>query len=70
MTLHVDDAVLSGLEAILNSMSELANKPVEHQRRLSTIGTRSVLVVHVSANDVTTSAPEGDLVGLDRVSDA
>jgi|AntRauTorckE5430_2_1112549.scaffolds.fasta_scaffold00545_8 hypothetical protein len=51
-------------------MSELANKPVEHQRRLSTIGTRSVLVVRVSANDVTTSAPEGDLVGLDRVSDA
>jgi len=60
-TLHADGAVVSDTNEIIRGAIRLTRKQVEHRRRLSTTGTRSVLVVRVNANDVTTSAPEEDL---------
>jgi len=60
--LHADGARLSESNAIIRGVPKLAHKPaVEHRRRLSTTGARSVLVLRVEANDASTSASEADL---------
>jgi len=60
-TLHANDAIVTGSNAIFRGVPKLTQKPVEHIRRLSTLKERSVLVVRVSADDTTTSASEEDL---------
>jgi len=60
-TLHASDAFVSDSKAVIRDIPKLTRKPITHQRRLSTIGTRTVLVVRVKANDATTSAAEDDL---------
>jgi len=60
-TFHADSAVLSESKAIIRGAPKLAQKTFEHNRRLSTTGHRSVLVVRVEANDASTSANEADL---------
>jgi len=60
-TLHADGAVLSESKAIIRGAPKLAQKTFEHNRRLSTTGHRSVLVVRVEASDASTSATEADL---------
>ena len=61
MGLRGDSFLSPESKAIIRGAPKLAEKTVEHNRRLSTTGHRSVLVVRVDANDASTSATEADL---------